>query len=81
MPDKQDFMKMSPAVYLTKEQIEKNFGKVSFAYTQREEDRYYVVAVSRLNEAYLKVYLGIENIDYEGIDYTYKLEVEYSEVV
>ena len=40
--------------YLTKDDIHNKYGDVSFAYTQKQGEKYKVIAISALEQQYLK---------------------------
>ena len=60
--------------YLTKDDVHNKYGDVSFAYTQKQGEKYKVIAVSALEQQYLKSELLIDKVNFCGTDTVQNLE-------
>ena len=60
--------------FLTKDEIVCKYGKVSFAYLDKDCDRYHIIAISDSEPQYLKTDLLMDNVDFCGTDTLMDLE-------
>ena len=65
---------------LSKDEIIKKYGKISFAYSQKVNNKYKVVAVSEFEPQYLNVILLNDKIPFVGVDTTMDIKY-YNEVL
>ena len=65
---------------LSKDEIIKKYGKISFAYSQKENSKYKVVAISEFEPQYLNVILLNDKISFIGVDTTMDIKY-YNEVL
>lgn len=60
---------------LNKSEIKDIYGEVSFAYTNKNDDVYNIVAISNDFPQYFKITLLIDKINFYGVDTTIEREI------
>lgn len=65
---------------LSKDEIIKKYGKISFAYSQKVNSKYKIIAVSEFEPQYLNVILLNDKIPFTGVDTTMDIKY-YNEVL
>lgn len=60
---------------MSKEEIIEHFGKVSFAYSEKLDNTYKLVAIAKVEPQYLKVRLLMDKVDFFGTGTT--MDIKY----